>query len=73
VNVFKTKIQRRIPITAESEAGLRAWLIYYEEQIGRPLTGEDYLFPLCRTGLLQAELESWISRPTGRQARGPGP
>lgn len=45
VQIYKSRKTRDVWLTAEFAAELREWLIYYQEQIGRPLEPEDYLFP----------------------------
>jgi site-specific recombinase XerD len=59
VRIYKSRKTRDVWLTAEFAAELRAWLIYYAEQIGRPLEPDDYLFPHRKAGLF-----SWKRDPS---------
>lgn len=64
VTVIKTREEDEMPLTADLERELRAWMIEYQQLLGRPLRDEDYLFP-ARSGNLIAR--NYVDETTGRR------
>lgn len=63
--ISKTKEEDLMPISSDLDAELRIWMIKYAEDIGRPLRGEDHLFP-ARKGSRYV----WRKNAEGVQERG---
>lgn len=45
VIISKTGTEDEQPISSDLDVEIRRWLVAYQEEIGRPLNPEDYLFP----------------------------
>jgi len=50
VYISKSDLEDDLPITAPLGRELRRWMLAYSSQIGRPLRGDDHLFPARKTG-----------------------
>jgi integrase len=64
VTVIKTREEDEMPLTADLEHELRAWLIEYQEALGRPLRDDDFLFP-ARSGNVISK--NYLDEATGRR------
>lgn len=45
VFISKTRVEDRLPITSDLDAELRTWLTAYGQDLGRPFSPDDHLFP----------------------------
>jgi len=45
VTIRKTKDADEVPISSDLDRELRRWLVAYQENLGRPVEPDDYLFP----------------------------
>lgn len=68
VKITKTHDNDRQPITSDLDIELRRWLTAYALDLGRPLHGDDYLFP-GRTGTRYVS----ITQPDGTTVKGRTP
>lgn len=68
MTITKSGTTNEAPITSDLDLELRRWLAAYAQALGRPLTGEDFLFP-AKTG----SHYEWSRRPDGTFAKGRKP
>lgn len=68
VVISKTHEEDTLPISSDLDAELRRWLATYAKDVGRPLHGDDHLFP-ARKG----PVYEWRKDEQGRAVRGHRP
>jgi integrase len=64
VTISKTSEEDVFPVTADLDGELRRWILCYQRDVGRPLTGDDHLFPARRGGMYR-----WYKTPDGSKER----
>ena len=64
VFLVKSYVEKLLPVTADLDQEMRAWLTTYAETIGRPLLSTDYLVPARHCGRYR-----WVTHEDGRREK----